>query len=317
MILLLISEAAALDVVATLPWIGDLSQRVAPEAKVLVLAGGNEDPHRLSPTPALMAKVGQADVYAEVGLSLELWSERLLDGAGNPNIRPGAPGYVRVSDGVPRLQVPTDLSRAQGDLHPEGNPHIWTDPLNAAIAADNLAAAFGRVDPANAGTYSANAEAFRSEVYVRLFGEELVVFMGGASLEKLARAGRLDEFLAEKGLSDKLGGWLGEATRGQELVFYHPSWAYFVDRFAVDLVGTIEDKPGVPPTAAHKDQLAAAITREGVETIAITSYYPDRVAKALAEDAGASLVIVPSDVGGTAAATDYFALIDTLVRDLL
>ena len=223
MILLLISEAAALDVVATLPWIGDVSQRVAPDATVLVLASGNEDPHRLSPTPALMAKVGQADVYAEVGLNLELWSERLLDGAGNPGIRPGAPGYVQVSEGVPRLEVPSELTRAQGDLHPEGNPHIWVDPLNVIVAADNLAAGFGRVDPANATVYADNAAAFRDEIHVRLFGEDLVVFMGGASLEKLARAGRLDEFLASKGLSDRLGGWLGEASRGADLVFYHQS----------------------------------------------------------------------------------------------
>ena len=317
MILLLMSQAHALDVVATLPWIGDVSKRVAPEAEVLVLARGTEDPHRLSPTPALMAKVGQADVYAEVGLSLELWSERLLDGAGNPDIRPGAAGYVRVTDGVPRLQVPTDVTRAQGDLHPDGNPHVWMDPLNVIVAADNLAAGFGRVDPANAETYTANAAAFREEVHVRLFGANLVAYVGGASLEKLARAGRLDEFLASKGLSDRLGGWLGQADRGVDLVFYHQSWPYFVDRFGVDLVGTIEDRPGVPPTAAHKAELAEAMGREGVQTVAITSYYPDRVARSLAEETGASLVVVPGDVGGSAKATDYFAMMDELVASLL
>ncbi len=309
--------AHALEVVATLPWIGDIATRLAPDANVTVLARGTEDPHYLSPTPALMAKVSKADLYAEVGLNLELWSERLLDGAGNPNIRSGAAGYVKVSEGVPRLEVPTELTRAKGDLHPDGNPHVWTDPLNAIIAADNIAAGLGRVDPANAAAYSERAKAFRAEVYERLFGADLVGFMGGASLEKLARSGRLMEFLDAKGLTSRLGGWLGKAQRGKKIVFYHQSWPYFIDRFGVDHVGTIEDRPGVSPSAAHKDELAQAMKAQGCKEIGITSYYNDRIAQALAADTGASVVVIPGDVGGVPAATDYFAFIDTLVDGLL
>ncbi|RME26242.1 MAG: zinc ABC transporter substrate-binding protein [Deltaproteobacteria bacterium] len=309
--------AHAVDVVATLPWIGDIATRLAPDADVTVLARGTEDPHYLSPTPALMSKVSKADLYAEVGLSLELWSERLLDGAGNPAIRPGGAGYVRVSEGVPRLEVPTELTRAKGDLHPDGNPHIWTDPLNAIIAADNLAAGLGRVDPANAAAYTERAKAFRQEVYERLFGADLVGFMGGTSLEKLARSGRLMEFLDAKGLRSRLGGWLGRARPGKKIVFYHQSWPYFIDRFGVELVGTIEDRPGVSPSAAHKQELAQAMKARGCKLIGITSYYNDRIARALAADTGATVVVVPGDVGGVPEATDYFTFIDVLVDRLL
>lgn len=309
--------AQALDVVTTLPWLGDVTGRLAPEASVTVLARGTEDPHYLSPTPALMAKVGQADLYVENGMNLELWSERLLDGAGNPKIRPGASGYVRASDGVPRLEVPTTLTRAQGDLHPDGNPHIWMDPLNVAIAADNIAAGLGRVDPANAAAYAQRAQALRQELYEALFGADLVGFMGGASLDKLARSGRLIEFLDSKGLTGRLGGWLGRAQRGKKVVFYHQSWAYLVDRFELDQVGVIEDRPGVSPSASHKDELAAAMKAQGCTTIGITSYYSDRIAKALASETGATVVVIPGDVGGVPSATDYFSLVDTLVDGLL
>ncbi len=315
--LLWVSPALALEVVATLPWLGDVTHRLAPDATVTVLARGTEDPHTLSPTPALMARVARADLFIEVGMNLELWSERLLDGAGNPRIRPGQAGYVRASDGVPRLEVPTDVSRARGDLHPDGNPHFWLDPLNAAIAADRIAEGLARVDPAGAGDYAQRASAFRAEIHERLFGADLVGFIGGASLEQLARAGRLRVFLESRGFSDRLGGWLGQASAGRKVVFYHQSWPYFIDRFEMDLVGIIEDRPGIAPSAGHRQRLAAEMQRQGCTLIGITSIYPERVARALAEDTDARLVALPGDVGGTPTATDYFALIDALVRELV
>ena len=317
-LLLYCQTAYAVDVVATLPWLGSVTEEVAPDATITVLARGNEDPHYLSPTPALMAKVGGADLYVENGMNLELWSERLLDGAGNPDIRPGQKGYVKASDNVPRLEVPTDLSRANGDMHPEGNPHVWLDPLNAAIAADNIAAGLGRVDPANAEKYTDNAKAFRKKIDEHLFGADLVGFMGGDLLERMARSGKLQSFLDSKGLTPRLGGWLasGASLRGKPVVFYHQSWAYFIDRFGLSTVGYIEDRPGIAPSAAHRDDLATAMKAKGCTTIIIDSYYDDRLATVLGDQVGAKVHVVPGDVGGTDEATDYFAFIDALVKDL-
>jgi len=312
------SVALATDVVCTLPWLGDITRQVAPEAEVTVLARGTEDPHRLSPTPALMAKVGQADLYVEVGMDLELWSGRLLDGAGNPQIRRGQPGHVFASTGVPRLEVPTEISRTQGDMHPEGNPHIWLDPLNVPMVADNIAAGLGRIDPAGAATYTANADAFRQEVYTRLFGEDLVSFMGGELLDRLSRSGKLHDFLASKGLDGRLGGWLaaGSDLRGKPVVFYHQSWAHFVDRFGLEVVGYIEDRPGVSPSAGHRDRLVAAMKAAEARRIGVIVYYDDRLARGVASATGATVLTLPGDVGATPAATDWFSLIDTLVGDL-
>jgi zinc/manganese transport system substrate-binding protein len=316
---LLFSPAWAVDVVCTLPWLGAVTHEVAPDAQITVLARGTEDPHFLSPTPALMAKVAQADVYVENGLNLELWSERLIDGAGNPKIRPGANGYIKASDGVPRLEIPTNLSRSQGDMHPDGNPHIWSDPLNAAMGADNNAAGLGKVDAANAAKYTANAKAFHAKIDERLFGKDLVAFMGGDLLERMARTGKLQSFLDSKGLTPKLGGWLKTASttlKGKPVVFYHQSWAYFIDRYGVNAVGYIEDRPGISPSASHRDELAATMKAKGCKTIVIDSYYDDRLAKVLGATAGATVVTVPGDVGGVPAATDYFTYMDYLVSHI-
>ncbi len=308
--------AQALTVVTTLPWLGDITTRLAPSAEVIVLAKGHEDPHFLSPTPALMAQVGSAEVYVENGMNLELWSQRLLDGAGNPSIRPGQPGYVLASTGVPRMEIPADLTRAKGDIHPEGNPHIWLDPLNVNIAADNIVAGLVRVDPGNAASYRKRADSLRQEIYSRLFGDDLVAFMGGPTLEKLARSGRLHEFLEKKALTERLGGWLGSAPPGRKVVYYHKSWAYLNNRFGIEEVGVIEDRPGVAPSAGHKDRLAAAIAAKGCDRVAVTTYYNDRVAKVISEQTGVKLVRLPGDVGGTPEAIDYFSFMDQLIVTL-
>lgn len=312
----LVSPAFAIEVVCTLPHLGDIAHRIAPDAHVVTLARGADDPHFLSPTPALIAQVAKADVYVENGLNLELWSERLLDTAGNPRIRPGQPGYVKSTDGVIRLEVPTDLTRAKGDLHPEGNPHVWTDPLNAIQIGDNIAAGLSRVDAPNAAKYAANAKAFRTDVETHYFGADLVGFMGGDLLLRLEQQKKLDAFLAGKGLTARVGGWKkdGAPLNGKPVVFYHQSWAYFVDRFGIRVAGYVEDRPGIPPTAAHRDQLISLIKSSAVHVIEVTNYYDDGVPKLLAQATGAKVAHTPGNVGGTPDATDYFAYITSMIK---
>lgn len=314
--LLLCSHAFALEIVCTLPWLGDVAHRVAPDAHITTLARGADDPHFLSPTPALMAKVSSADVYVENGMGLELWSEKLLDSAGNPKIRPGQPGFVRATNNMTRLEVPTDLSRAKGDLHPEGNPHVWLDPLNAPVAADNIATALATVDPAHAAAYTANAKAFKAKIQEATFGADLVGFMGGDLLTRLAQSGKLDEFLASKKLTDRLGGWLkqGASLKGKPMVFYHQSWPYFIKRFGINAVGYVEDRPGIPPTAAHRDAILALIRSNSVKVIEVTNYYDAKIPTLLSEATGATVAKVPGDVGGTPEASDYFVFMNTLIK---
>lgn len=310
------AHAWALDVVCTLPYLGDVTRTLAPDATVVVLARGTDDPHFLSPTPALMAQVSKADLYVENGLNLELWSERLLDSAGNPKIRPGQAGYVKATTGVAILDVPTDLTRAKGDLHPEGNPHVWTDPLSLLAVTDNIAAGLARVDAAHAATYEANAKAYKKKLQEATFGPDLVAFMGGDLLSRLAIAGNLDTFLAQKGLTGRLGGWLkqGASLKGKPMVFYHQSWPYFIKRFGIDVVGYVEDRPGIPPTAAHRDALLGLMKSRGVKLVEVTSYYDDKIPQLLAQSVGGTVAHTPGDIGGVPEAKDYFSYMNYLLK---
>jgi len=312
------SAAAAPEVVCTLPWLGALTKEIAPESEITVLVRANEDPHFISPTPALMAKVRRADLFVENGLNLELWSKRLLDGAGNPRIRPGQAGYVSASLGVPRMEVPVELTRSRGDLHPEGNPHFWLDPLNLGQAAHNIAEGLSRVDVEHAEAYHKRADDFQDRLWRRSFGDDLVDYMGGELLEKLARSGQLERFLERRDLSDRLGGWMKEAAslRAKPVVFFHQSWVYFIERFGLNLVGYVEDRPGISPSAAHRERLLAAIQAQGASHIAVGVYYDDRLARHLAGQSNAKVVRVPGDVGATPDASGLFALYDALIARL-
>jgi ABC-type Zn uptake system ZnuABC Zn-binding protein ZnuA len=317
-------DDAKVRVLATLPDVGSIAKEVGGDlVDVTTLANGYEDPHYVTPTPALMTAVSKADLFLEIGLSLELWSERVLDGARNPKVRPGTPGHQYVSDGITPLDVPGTITRASGDLHPEGNPHVWLDPLNGLVMARNIRDALIRVAPAHTAEFQAGYDGFAARLYETLYGPELVKLLGGPLLARLDRGGKLMDFLAKKSLEgkpliDRLGGLQGRARafRGKGIIFYHPSWVYFADRFGVDIRGYVEDKPGIPPSAKHRDELIAQVKAEAIAVVAVTSYYPKRVPEAICEATGAKLVLLPNATGGVAGADSYLDFLKLLVDRL-
>lgn len=321
LILLVAAPAAAqVRVVTTTSDLAWATEQVGVEfVSVRSLAAPNEDPHYVSPTPSLMALVGDADLFVEIGLNLEIWTERLLDGAGNPNVRPGGAGYVLASAGITTKERPATLSRSQGDLHPDGNPHVWLDPLNMKIILGNVAEGLARVDPANAETYRANAAAVQSRIDVAMYGEELLAMLGAPLLDRLAASKQLDGYLDKEiggaTLRSRAGGWLADADalRGRKIVCYHRNWVYFADRFGLDIAEYIEAKPGIPPSAAHRGRVIELIKAEGIASVVVTNYYDDRIPKAIGEASGARVAVVPMMTGGVPEAADWFGLIDLLI----
>jgi zinc/manganese transport system substrate-binding protein len=219
---------------------------------------GNQDPHIVRPKPSLAVLLKAADVYVTTGMDLEMWSPALVDMSGNPHIRSGQKGYVSASAGLKILETPITVSRAEGDVHIYGNPHIHTSPLNGKIIAENICVGLKRNAPEYADHFDKNLAKFKAEVDRRTFGAELVKLLGGKTLTDLAQSGRLIPFLEKKQYKGKplievLGGWMKEALplRGKKIVAYHKNISYFSQLFGFEIVDYLEPKPGIPPTPGH------------------------------------------------------------------
>ncbi|MBI4614693.1 MAG: zinc ABC transporter substrate-binding protein [Planctomycetes bacterium] len=307
-------------VVTTTETLRSLAQEVGGDrVEAISLSRGIEDPHFIIPTPTLMLKVNDADLFVETGMQLEPWVERVLDGARNSKVRRGAEGHLDAYEGVERLEVPASLTRAEGDIHPYGNPHVWLDPLNGKILAANIEKGLERVDPAGAETYRARLADFQRRIDEAFFGRDLIDLVGIEYLERLQRSGGLLQFLEENEmdgtqLADLLGGWRKSMlpVRGKKFVSYHTTWVYLAAAFDFEVVETLEPKPGISPTPSHLARVREAISSHGVRAIFDAPYYDLGKARTVAEETGISAFQIPSGVGGDEAATDYFRLFDRI-----
>lgn len=313
-----------LKIVTTLPTYAAIARELTGDlAQINAIARGDEDPHFVNPRPSFAALVSAADLFVVTGLDLELWVPAVLDRARNAKVIEGAPGQVVAYSGITLLEVPENVSRAGGDVHVFGNPHIHTDPVNAIIISRNILAKLAQVDPANRSTYENNARAFEDRVLRRLFGDELVDLLGGDAILQLARNYKFWEFAAsqtfqDKPLTDYVGGWLAEgaAFRGRRMACYHKNWAYFSKRFQVPCAIYIEPKPGIPPSPGHLRTVIDFMRDENVRVLFGANYYSRTQVERVASRTNARAVIVPEHVDGEEGIDDYFKLVDVWVARL-
>jgi len=248
------------------------------------LCRGYEDPHFVPAKPSLMKAIQHADVFISTGLELDGgWLPLVLPGSRNPKIQPGAKGFVDASQGVDVLEKPTGtVSRAEGDIHPLGNPHYYLDPKALIVVADHLAEVFSNLDPANAADYAANAKQFDGQ------------------------------------MSDSLARWEKqmEPWKGASIVPYHKNFIYFAERFGLKLFNTVEPKPGIPPSPHHIDDLAQAMKQAGVKVVVYQPYYNADASNEVAKRAGGVAVEVPTEAGGVPGTDDVFAKFDVMVSSI-
>ncbi len=287
------------------------------------IANGDENPHYVQPKPSFIPMLAQADVFVTTGLDLELWVPALLDKANNPKVTEGGPGYVAAYAGMDLLDVPTSFSRAQGDIHVYGNPHIWTDPLNAVQIARNILTGLKRVSPENADYFTPREKDFEDRMYQALFGADLVKLLGGATLADLDRQGKLLDFLKSKHyqgapLMDRLGGWLkqGMPFRGKAVACYHKEWDYFSREFGLPCADYIEPKPGIPPTPGHVLEVINEMREQHIQVLLSTNYYDRNQVLEVAQKTAAKAVIVPSNTNGAPGINTYFDLMNLWITEL-
>ncbi len=278
-------SSADLKVATSLSDLASVAEFVGGKhVSVISLCKGYDDPHFVPAKPSLMKAIQNADVYVSVGLELDSgWLPLVLPGSRNPKIQPGKPGFVDASEGVDVLEKPAgSVSRAEGDVHPLGNPHYYLDPKNLETVANHLSEVFSKLDPSNAAEYSANA---------RTFGE------------------RMD---------DSLAGWEKQLApyKGASIVPFHRNFVYFANRFGLKLFGHVEPKPGIPPSPRQIAELADAMKQAGVRVVLYQPYYNAAASQEVASRAGGVALEVPSEVGGVPEAKDVFSKFDFLVSSL-
>lgn len=271
--------AAGPKVITTTEDLAALTREVGGD-KVTVdsMAKGYQDPHFVEAKPSFIIKLHDADLLVVIGRELEIgWLPPLLTQSRNAKIQAGAPGYLDASIGVKIMELPTgQVTRAMGDVHPEGNPHYWLDPDNGRIIAKSIAVSLSQISP--------NDKAYFEQRY--------------ADFDR-----RLGE--AEKRWTAAMAPY-----KGTKVVTYHRSWPNFTDRFGLDVIGYVEPKPGIPPSPSHTIELIADMKRQGIKVILVEPYFDLKTPESIAREVGGKVVVMAPSTGGVKEATDYIKLFD-------
>jgi len=314
-----------LNVVTTLPDYAYFARVIGGDrVSVKAIVRGDQDAHFIRPKPSFATALRKADVLVATGLDLELWVQTVIDNSGNGKIRSGQPGYVSTSAGMELLEKPKAVSRVEGGVHIYGNPHVTCSPIKMKVAARNIATGLIKNDPEGKETYLQNLESLHRKFDEQLFGAKLVEMLGGDTLCSLAEQGELVPFLKEqkfegKQLIEFLGGWMKKMLplRGTPIVTYHKNWIYFVKIFGLEEAGTVEPKPGIPPSPKHVTNLINLMRERNICIILAANYFDEQKIRTVASRTNAEAVIVPLYVGGAEGVDDYFKLFDYWVDGLL
>jgi ABC-type Zn uptake system ZnuABC Zn-binding protein ZnuA len=255
--------------------------RVTVEA----IAKGYQDPHFVEAKPSFILKLNRADLLVVVGRELEgAWLPPLITQSRNAKIQPGSPGYLDASQNVKILDIPSgQITRAMGDVHPQGNPHYWLDPANGRRIAQNIQSHLSQLAPNDAQYFAQRGAEFD---------------------RKLAEA--------EKRWKAALAPY-----KGTKIVTYHRSWSNFADAFGLDVVGYVEPKPGIPPSPSHTLDLIHEIKRQNIKIILVEPYFDLKTPNAISRETGAKVLVMPPSVGGVKGTEDYLSLFDYDVKLLV
>jgi len=285
---------------------------------------GYQDPHIVRPKPSLAVTLHKADLFVATGLDLEMWAPSLVDMSNNPKIRSGKKGYVSASAGLKIIEKPVTISRAEGDVHIYGNPHVHTSPLNGKVIAENICVGLKKAAPEHAAFFDQNLARFSAEVDRRTFGDKLVKMLGGKVLTRLAQRGRLISFLEKKQykgvkLIKHLGGWMKLALplRGRKVVSYHKNWGYFADLVELEVVDYMEPKPGIPPTPKHLASVISKMRKMKIKVLLAANYFDVGKVRKVAEKVGAIPVIIALAAKGEPGMDNFFDQFDIWIKRLV
>jgi ABC-type Zn uptake system ZnuABC Zn-binding protein ZnuA len=276
---------AKVFVVASTLDMADFTRQVGGErVEVYPISTGKFDLHFFEPLPSQAMKLGRADVLVLGGLEVDPWIQGLIEASRNAKIMFGAQGYVDPAVGVRPLDVPAgSIDGSMGDVHPYGNPHFWFTPENVEMAVRNITEGLVRVDPEWASTYEQNRDRYVAKVK--------------ATFEDLQA---------------KMRPFLGTAV-----LQYHASWDYFCKAMGLEIVGSLEPKPGIPPTPGHLRQVVEQARARKAKLILVEPYYPKRPVRFVEEKAGVQALRLPLYLGGKKGIDDYLENLRHIVNTIV
>jgi zinc/manganese transport system substrate-binding protein len=271
--------AGKLQIMTATTDLASLAQEVGGDkVEVESVARGYQDPHFVDAKPSFLLKLKRADLLIVVGLELEIgWLPPLINQSTNPKIQVGAPGYFDASRFAKILEIPTgQVTRAEGDVHPLGNPHYWLDPENGLRIAKGIVDKLSQMRPGDAAYFEQRYSDFE---------------------QRLKQADQR---------------WLAEMKpyEGRKIVTYHRSWPNFAEHFHLNVVGYVEPRPGIPPSPQHTVELIQQMKRENVKVIVVEPYFDLKTPNSVARETGGQVLVLPPSVGGEKEITDYFKLFD-------
>lgn len=279
-----IPAKAELKVFACEPEWAALTQELGGDkVSVFTATTARQDPHHIEARPSLIARLRQADLLVCTGAEMEIgWLPVLQRQAGNARVQPGQPGYFEAANQVSMLEIPLQLDRSAGDVHPGGNPHIQTDARNIGRVAVALAQRLTAIDPENANHYQTRHRDFaqRWEAAIRRWEQQAA------------------------------------PLKGVRIVVQHKGFPYLENWLGLRQVAALEPKPGMEPTSGHLVEVLAKLRHAPAQMILRAAYHDGRASEWLAERAGIPVVVLPFTVGGSDQAKDLFSLFDDTVQRL-
>ncbi len=273
-----------LKVVCTIQDLADVVKEIGGDrVDVTTIARGKENLHQVQARPSHLIAVSRADVFVQVGLSLETaFIPGLLEGARNPNIQPGKPGFITMSEGWNPLDVPTSLSRQAGDVHPQGNPHVNMDPRAGRHMVERITAGLSAVDPGSKADYESRSKAY---------------------LDRLTEA-------------EKRWGEMSKSWKDKKIVVYHKEYDYLADAYGMKIIGAIEVKPGIPPTPNHIAELVDTMKREKADAILTAIWSNNNSVSQVAEETHVKVVELPNQCGGFPGTDTWIGMMDLVHKRL-
>jgi len=273
------NAAGKLQVMTATTDLAALAQEIGGDkVDVESVAKGYQDPHFVEAKPSFLLKLRRADLLIVVGLELEIgWLPPLITQSTNPKIQVGAPGYFDASRFAKILEIPTGaVTRAEGDVHPQGNPHYWLDPENGLRIAKGIADKFSEMRPADAGYFAQRYTAFEQRIKQ----------------------------------ADQQWQTQMKPYAGRKIVTYHRSWPNFAEHFGLNVVGYVEPRPGIPPSPQHTVELIGQMKRDNIKVIVVEPYFDLKTPNSIARETGGAVLVLMPSVGGEKEITDYFKLFE-------